>query len=124
MIDDFAATLRAAQAGDERAVAVLWDELNHRLVRFLRTRDSFAADDIASETWLTVASKLGQFHGNEIEFRAWLFTIARSRLIDWQRRQGARPAIVAGLEQVSDRTSSDDPREMLSKVSTPRRHSH
>jgi RNA polymerase sigma-70 factor, ECF subfamily len=108
MIDDFAATLRAAQAGDEAAVAVLWQELNHRLVRFLRARESDAAEDIASETWLTVASKLGQFEGNEVEFRAWLFTIARSRLIDRQRRRQSRPATAADLELVVDRAAADD----------------
>jgi RNA polymerase sigma-70 factor (ECF subfamily) len=91
MIVDFDATLRAAQSGDDAAVGVLWEELNHRLVRFLRAREFDAAEDIASETWLTVASKLGQFRGSEVEFRAWLFTIARSRLVDWQRRRRRRP---------------------------------
>ena len=91
MIGDFEATLRAAQAGDAPAVGVLWQELNHRLVRFLQAREFDAAEDIASETWLTIASKLGQFTGSEVEFRAWLFTIARSRLVDWQRRRQRRP---------------------------------
>jgi RNA polymerase sigma-70 factor, ECF subfamily len=109
MIDDFAAVLRAAQGGDERAVEVLWRALNFRLVRYLRARDRDAAQDIASETWMTVASKLRQFDGGEIEFRAWLFTIARSRLIDWQRRRQARPETVAEVDGLSERAASDDP---------------
>jgi RNA polymerase sigma-70 factor (ECF subfamily) len=109
MIDDFAATLRAAQAGDEHAVGVLWHELNHRLVRFLRSRDRDAAEDIASETWLTVASKVSQFSGGEVEFRAWLFTIARSRLIDWQRRQMRRPLTCSDGERFPEVVASDDP---------------
>jgi RNA polymerase sigma-70 factor (ECF subfamily) len=110
MIDDFAATLRDAQAGDESAVAVLWRELNHRLVRFLQVRVPDAAEDIASEVWLTVALRLGRFEGGEVEFRAWLFTIARSRLIDWQRRRRSRPQTVGGLvEPYAERAAVDDP---------------
>ncbi|HEX9505127.1 MAG TPA: sigma-70 family RNA polymerase sigma factor [Acidimicrobiia bacterium] len=109
MIEDFPTTLRAAQVGDEWAVAVLWQELNHRLVRFLRSRNREAAEDIASETWLTVATKLDQFEGEEVEFRAWLFTIARSRLIDWQRRAQRRPQSAVDPEGFAERVASDDP---------------
>jgi RNA polymerase sigma-70 factor, ECF subfamily len=108
MIRDFGATLRAAQSGDEAAIGVLWEELNHRLVRFLRAREFDAAEDIASETWLTVASKLGQFTGTEVEFRAWLFTIARSRLIDWQRRRQRRPEALVTPDRLPDEVAPYD----------------
>jgi RNA polymerase sigma-70 factor (ECF subfamily) len=109
MIEDFPATLRAAQVGEEWAIAVLWEELNHRLVRFLWARDREAAEDIASETWLTVARKLSCFSGGEVEFRAWLFTIARSRLVDWQRRSQRRPPTVPSSPGGEDLAASDDP---------------
>lgn len=109
MIDDFHRTLRAAQAGDERAVATLWCELNHRVVRFLKVRAGDAAEDIASETWLTISTKLGDFQGDEVEFRAWLFTVARCRLIDWQRRQQRRPEHVTDDHGMSRRAAADDP---------------
>jgi RNA polymerase sigma-70 factor (ECF subfamily) len=108
MIDDFASTLRAAKTGDEHAIAVLWSELNHRVVRYLRAREWDSAEDVASETWLTVASKLSSFEGNEVEFRAWLFTVARSRLVDWQRRARVRPPAAAGLDADKDRAAPDD----------------
>jgi RNA polymerase sigma-70 factor (ECF subfamily) len=91
VIDEFPGVLRAAQAGEEPAIAELWRALNHRVVRFLSARAPGAAEDLASETWLTVARNLHTFSGNEIEFRAWIFTIARSRLIDSQRRRRRRP---------------------------------
>jgi RNA polymerase sigma-70 factor (ECF subfamily) len=110
VFDNFSATLAAAQSGDDRAVAELWASLNHRVVRFLRVRAGDASEDIASETWLTVARDLHRFSGNEIEFRAWLFTIARSRLFDWQRREKRRPSSATDpIELVEARVASDDP---------------
>jgi RNA polymerase sigma-70 factor (ECF subfamily) len=108
LIEDFSATLGAAQAGDERAIATLWRALNHRVVRFLSARAGQAAEDIASETWLTVARGLHAFSGDEIEFRAWLFTIARSRLVDWQRRRQRRPGEVDHPTALSALVADDD----------------
>jgi RNA polymerase sigma-70 factor (ECF subfamily) len=108
MIDDFPAILTAAQAGDERAIALLWGDLNHRVVRFLWSRAGDAAEDIAAETWMSVARKLHTFSGGEIEFRAWLFTVARRRLIDWQRRQQRRPSSVE-LPREFESIAADDP---------------
>jgi RNA polymerase sigma-70 factor, ECF subfamily len=109
MIDDFSATLRAAQAGHDWAVGILWRDLNHRVVRYLRSRAGAEAEDLASETWLTVARKLDAFSGGEVEFRAWLFTIARSRLIDWQRLCHRRPASAETPYDVAHPRADDDP---------------
>jgi RNA polymerase sigma-70 factor (ECF subfamily) len=39
-------------------------------------------DDLASTVWVEVASSLTRFHGDEHDFRRWLFTIAARRRID------------------------------------------
>jgi RNA polymerase sigma-70 factor (ECF subfamily) len=109
MVDDFPATLHAAQAGEEWAVAALWRDLNYRVVRFLSARVGNVAEDIASETWLAVARKLPDFSGGEIEFRAWVFTIARRRVIDWQRLQLRRPAMVDAPVALDRHSAHDDP---------------
>jgi len=106
--DQFPAILRAAQAGEEPAIAQLWRALNHRVVRFLSARAGDAAEDLASETWLTVARYLHTFAGNEIEFRAWIFTIARSRLIDSQRRYRRRPIEVDNPRALEAHLSCSD----------------
>lgn len=111
MVEDFPATLASAQSGEEWAIALLWRDLNYRVVRFLSARAGNAAEDIASETWLSVARKLHEFSGGEIEFRAWLFTIARRRLIDWQRRQQRRPDEVNAPVEFERHTAGDDPAE-------------
>jgi RNA polymerase sigma-70 factor (ECF subfamily) len=77
-------------------------------VRFLNAREPGAGDDIASETWLTVATKLEQFQGDEIEFRAWIFAIAPSRLVDWQRRKMSRPQTTSDAGALETLPTSDD----------------
>jgi RNA polymerase sigma-70 factor (ECF subfamily) len=104
---DFSAALSAARQGDVRAVAALWRELQPALLRYLRAVDPAAAEDLASDTWLEVTRRLDRFSGGEREFRSWLFTIARHRLIDSRRRAARhRTAPVAWLP---DRPGVDDP---------------
>jgi RNA polymerase sigma-70 factor (ECF subfamily) len=109
MIEDFAATLKAAQQGDEAALGTLWLALSHCVLRFFRARRPEAAEDLASETWVTVAGRLRQFEGNEVEFRAWLFTVARSRLVDSHRRRGRRPETLVAPASLPDGSAGDDP---------------
>jgi RNA polymerase sigma-70 factor, ECF subfamily len=119
MIENFVATLESAKAGEDRAVSILWRDHNHRVVRFLRARAGDAAEDIASETWLTVARRLHAFSGGELEFRAWLFTIARSRLIDWQRHRLRRPNEVGAPIALEFGVAPDNPaRDALDALDT------
>jgi RNA polymerase sigma-70 factor, ECF subfamily len=108
MREDFADTLRAAQAGEQQAIACLWRELQPRLLRYLNARERQAADDVASEAWLRAARDLGKFQGNEIQFRAWMFTLARHALIDWRRRAHSRPQISTDLDGVAELAVDDD----------------
>src|SRR2546423_5546610 len=98
----FDEVLAAAQDGAQWAVAVLWRELHPRLLRFLRGLDPVAAEDVEAETWFVAARDLAKFDGDEMQFRAWMFTIARNRLIDWRRWEARRPS-VAVTPEVLDR---------------------
>lgn len=109
MIETFEDTLLAAKDGDERAVALLWRELNPRVLRYLRGRNSRDVDDVASETWMAVARGIHSFEGNEVEFRAWVFTIARNRLVDAQRRAQRLPLPIADPASFELRPAPDDP---------------
>lgn len=90
--EGFATTLDAARAGAEWAFAGLYQAHQPRLLRYLRAQHRTDAEDIASETWLDAARNLNEFSGSEDQFRGWLFTIARRRLIDHRRRDGRRPS--------------------------------
>lgn len=91
---DFAATVAAAQAGDEQAFVVLFRSVQPLLLRYLRTVAGPAAEDVASDAWVGVVRNLHTFSGDEQGWRAWVFTIARSRLRDEQRRLVRRPVPV------------------------------
>jgi RNA polymerase sigma-70 factor (ECF subfamily) len=108
---EFAEVLVAAQSGAEWAIAVLWGALHGPLLRFLRGLDPGAAEDLESETWLRVARDLTRFEGSESDFRAWVFAIARHRLIDWRRRVHRRPAAPVPVEELAALPGSDDPAE-------------
>jgi RNA polymerase sigma-70 factor, ECF subfamily len=87
-VSDFDRLLAAAKAGDEEAFAALFRSVQPLLLRYLRTLGGSLADDCAAETWVNVVTGLDRFHGDESNWRAWVVTIGRRRLIDAQRRQG------------------------------------
>lgn len=105
---EFGEVLAAAQAGAEWAVAALWQDLHPRLLRFLRGLDPVAAEDVEADTWLAAARHLAGFRGGDRQFRAWMFKIARNRLIDWRRREARRDVAVAP-EALGEPPADDDP---------------
>jgi RNA polymerase sigma-70 factor (ECF subfamily) len=89
----FPEVLERTRQGDPAAFAVLWREHNPPLLRYLRVTARQAADDVASETWASVASSIAKFDGDETAFRAWLFTVGRRRAIDHFRSEARRPSV-------------------------------
>jgi len=88
---EFARLLHAAQAGDEAAFAELFRWVQPRLLRYLHTVGGRLADDVAAETWLSVVRGLRRFRGDGAGWQSWIFTIARARLVDAQRRADRSP---------------------------------
>jgi RNA polymerase sigma-70 factor (ECF subfamily) len=75
------------------------------LLVWLRTFPSgdagVAPEDVASETWLTAASKIADFRGSSSDFAGWLFGIARLQARNVERRSMRRmtsPAAADTLE--------------------------
>ena len=98
----FNEVLSAAREGDVPALGEMYRAFQPSLVRYLRANAPDAADDLASETWIDVAGGLRRFDGDEHDFRRWLFTIARRRLLDERRKLSRRrthPAEAAALER-------------------------
>jgi RNA polymerase sigma-70 factor (ECF subfamily) len=115
----FDETLQAAQAAEEWAIGALYEEFQPRLLKYLVYRSPQVAEDVASEVWIKVARSLPRFRGDEIEFRAWLFTIARHALIDWRRHEQRRPEQPAEpLDFVGMTDSVDTEESALEAVST------
>jgi RNA polymerase sigma-70 factor (ECF subfamily) len=95
---DFSAIIDAARGGEGWAVQLLFQDLQPRLLRYLRSRARDAADDIAGEVWEAIARGIGTFEGDEAGFRAWAFTIARRRVIEDFRRSTRRNTVPAADE--------------------------
>jgi RNA polymerase sigma-70 factor (ECF subfamily) len=96
----FAETLAGVQDGEEDAVRALWRAHHPALLRFFRTRHAAQdVDDLASEVWLRASRSWDRFRGDEHDFRAWFFSIARAVSVDTYRRSGRRREhLVADVE--------------------------
>jgi RNA polymerase sigma-70 factor (ECF subfamily) len=82
---EFPRVLDAARVGAEWAVTSLYRELSGPVLRYLTVQAPNEAEDLASETWMDVARGLQRFLGDEQDFRRFVFSIARRRLIDHRR---------------------------------------
>src|SRR5262245_27671444 len=112
MGSSFPTVLERTRDGDASAFACLWREFHPSLLRYLRVTTNDAAEDVASETWAAVASSITRFDGDETQFRAWLFTVARRRAIDHFRRESRRcsvPVDPTTLGTVSIAANGADP---------------
>jgi RNA polymerase sigma-70 factor (ECF subfamily) len=106
--EDLEGCVEAAQAGDETAFRAIYQDLNPRLLRYLRALVSDEAEDIASEAWLQIVRDLPSFHGSYDGFRGWATTIARHRALDHVRRRSRRPQADTPLEELTTVASDED----------------
>jgi RNA polymerase sigma-70 factor, ECF subfamily len=108
MTDDFRHVLARARRGDEAAFTAIFRTVQPVLLRYLRTMARDLADDVAAETWVSVVRGLDRFRGDLDGFRAWVFTIARSRLIDARRTTGRLPQPVDTSSELAERADGTD----------------
>jgi len=108
MGSEFAVLLAHAQDRDEEAFARLYRDAQPALLRYLRVVAAESAEDVAAETWLQVVASLARFSGGELEFRAWLFTIARHRAVDAGRARERRPRTVPLNDGADERLTAPD----------------
>lgn len=98
--DGFPPVLEAARLGAEWAWTVIYKDLSPVVLRYLRAHGAREPEDLLGEVFVQVVRKLPGFLGGEQEFRAWIFTIARNRLIDEWRRLRKDPVLCAPDEQL------------------------
>lgn len=97
-VQPFPQTLAAARRGEEAAWSELYLELAPAVLGYLRVRGVTDFEDLAGEVFLQVVRDLHRFSGNERQFRAWVLSIARNRLIDERRRRVRQPVDPAADE--------------------------
>ena len=114
----FGVTLANARTGDEAAFACIFQDVQPALLRYLRVITA-EPEDVAGETWVQVVTGLRRFRGEEQDFRAWLFTIARNRAADVGRSRHRRPAVPLDMTEAAQQLTTADAADLaLEAVST------
>lgn len=101
-------SFESAQAGAEWAFSCLYREINPRLLRYFGSRVPGEAEDLAVETWLGAARRIGDFRGGQQQFHAWIFTIAHGRLVQYWRDLKRTPPVAPDESGLSEHPASDD----------------
>ena len=109
---DAVTALARVRKGDLEALAVVMDEYQGRLLRYLTrlVKEQAVAEDLFQLTWLRVMEKIRSYDSAR-DFAPWLFTIARHLALDHLRRY--QP------ESLDEPLPSGDSREDLTPDETP-----
>jgi RNA polymerase sigma-70 factor (ECF subfamily) len=111
-VERFEAILAAAQSGVPWGFERLYRTFASTVFTYLRLQGAHDPEDLTSEVFLGAFSGIGSFEGGEVQFRAWLLTIAHRRLVDYRRRAAVRPrtasAETAWLDQVHGGNAEED----------------
>jgi RNA polymerase sigma-70 factor, ECF subfamily len=86
MTDESQSIARGLKERDPDLLDRLIEQYQYRLFRYLVyvTSSKERAEDFFQETWIRVLERGHQYDGR-YKFEAWLFSIARNLVIDWQR---------------------------------------
>src|SRR5881275_2773912 len=112
MHDEAKSIARGLQKRDSDLLDRLIEQYQYRLFRYLLyiTGDKARAEDFFQETWIRVLERGHQYDGKS-KFEAWLFSIARHLVIDWQRQKKAQSldALINPEEGIPMEFAGDDP---------------
>lgn len=98
--------LAAFLGGAAAAFTTLYSRHERPVYRYLlrSLSDKAAAEDVMQDTWMTVMRSAADFRPGH-RFTAWLYSIARSRLVDHLRRH--RPMASLDAEAANDPDSTE-----------------
>jgi RNA polymerase sigma factor (sigma-70 family) len=121
--ESFDNVMAAAFIGAPWALERLWRELAPVVSGYLRAQGAAEPEDMTSDVFLNVFSRLGSFRGDEDQLRAWVFTIAHHRLVDERRRQARRPLMAdLPLDRLGQRSGGDVEADAARRMSDERVH--
>lgn len=114
------AALVAAQQGEPWALRAIYDELAPRVHGYLRSRGADEPEDLTSEVFLALFSRLGSVIGGAAGLRTLLFSIAHARLVDDLRRRSRREPAVEYDPGTDERSAPSSEDEALAVLATDR----
>ena len=110
---DLRALMIASLDGDAAAYRVLLETVRWRMRLYFQrrlSRDTAEVDDLVQETLIAIHTRRGTYDRSQ-EFTAWIFAIARYKLVDHFRRSGRRRSVPlddATFIQAQDESSGTD----------------
>jgi RNA polymerase sigma-70 factor, ECF subfamily len=113
--------IQKAKAGDKEAFGTLYGAYVQAVYRYLLTRLSNVqvAEDLTAEVFLRAVTSLPRYTERGLPFGAWLFRIARDRLVDYYRQTARRPildldeGLVSQVPDPSDVADSGEQAQLL-----------
>jgi RNA polymerase sigma-70 factor (ECF subfamily) len=109
----FGLVLEAAQAGAEWAWERIYDALSPEVLGYLRAQGSPDPEAICGEVFFQVVRDIHKFEGDAAGFRAWVFTIARHKVIDDARHRKRRPELLTEPSDLADIEDGSDVEEVV-----------
>lgn len=96
--------VQRAVSGDAEAFASLYEVYADRVYRFIffRVGESRLAEDLTSQTFLKAWESVGRYQIRGLPFGAWLFRIARNKVIDNYRVSKETVSLEAALSTQPD----------------------
>jgi RNA polymerase sigma-70 factor (ECF subfamily) len=90
--DDDVTLVRRAQAYEKDALSAVFDIYYPKIYNYglVQLRDVQAAEDLASDVMLRVLESIERYQPRGVPLSAWVFRIARNRLVDIRRRSHRR----------------------------------
>jgi RNA polymerase sigma-70 factor (ECF subfamily) len=104
--EDEAQLIWRAKQGDQTAFAEIYTRHHDAVYTYLlyRVNDVQVAEDLTGEVFLRLVTKIDKFTYRGRPILAWLYTIARNLLVDYQRKQAQ-----AGMLELEERLVTSDP---------------
>lgn len=112
---DFQDLLHDARLGEGAAFAELWSRHAGRVAAFIRVRGAVEVEEITSDVFVAAFGGLARFEGDETGFAALLFTIARRRVVDEQRRHARRLPVAPWAAEEDARTVRSVEEDVLAR---------
>ena len=110
-IDD--GTIERARAGDQQALAAVYDWYLPRVYRYVLSRlgNVAEAEDLTEDIFLRMLGAIADYKRTGVPFSAWLFRIARNHLVSYYRKNGNRKDHGTLQETMAD--SRQDPASIV-----------
>jgi RNA polymerase sigma-70 factor (ECF subfamily) len=117
------ALVAAAQAGDTTAWDALYRMYSPALYRYVLTRTGHQqiAEDLAGDVWVRALAYLCNVKPSASPPVAWLFTIARNRIVDWRKSAAVSRTVSTGDIAAYDTRVVADPGELVAGMVADRR---